>query len=78
MSDDYVWKYAVEKNISLLDYFAGCALKNSQIIRQVVTSFHNDLPFVDCVAEECYDYAEAMLEERKKRLNKGGNDGLHI
>ena len=59
-------QYILDPGMTLLDYFAGQALAGLTADPNVMNGFK--------AAEWCYDYAEAMLEEREKRMQKGEND----
>jgi hypothetical protein len=50
--------------MTLLDYFAGQALKG--YITKATYNIHSS----NDIAKFCYDDAEAMLKEREKRMNK--------
>jgi len=59
--------------MTLLDYFAGQALNgtaaNIEWMKALSqTAKEADISAEVCVARSCYEFAEAMLKERKRRM----------
>lgn len=57
----------LETNMSLRDFFAGCALADTASLR--VTGEHGEKE-QDIIAKNAYDQADAMLAARKEQDNE--------